>query len=104
MILSRKLSNLFACCSLLAVCAWAVGCAEETVEEPVGNGEIEAPAEEPGEETDLGFDAPEGDAGLEAGSATGAGTDVPDPLEGTEAGEAIEESEPAQPEPETETP
>ena len=81
MILNRRLSKLFASLAMLAVTAWAVGCAEQAADTPAGNGggTIEAPDADPGTDAGGDIDAPAGDA-PEGGSTTGAGTDVPDPM------------------------
>ena len=100
MILNRRLG---AFAALLAASVWAIGCAEETVEDPVGNGaEVGAPANgvdaEAGTDLDGDAGAPDAtgdDLGLEGGSTTGAGVDLPDPLDEPEA-------TPVEPEPENE--
>ena len=87
--LIRRSKDLFACCALAALAVWAVGCAEETVDSPDGNGTIEAPDADPGTDAGGDLDDPAGDQG----STTGAGVDVPDPLpaEGADAAAALPE-------------
>lgn len=92
MILNRRFG---AFAALLAASVWAIGCAEETVEDPAGNGaEVEAPANgvdaEAGTDLEGETDATGDDLGLEGGSTTGAGVDLPDPLDEQEATPPVE--------------